>query len=71
MDLKEKKACFTMLCRDRTRGNSFKLEEDWLRSDIRKKSITARVLGHWERGCPGKLARLDKTSCHLVLEGDI
>jgi len=31
---------FTRACRDRTRGNSFKLKEGGFRSDIRKKFFT-------------------------------
>jgi len=40
---------FTRACRDRTWGNSFKLEEGRCTSDTRKKFFTVRVIRHWNR----------------------
>jgi len=40
---------FTRACRDRTRGNGFKLTEGRCRLDIRKKLFLTRVVGHWHR----------------------
>ena len=45
---------FKRECRDRMRGNSFKLKEGRFRFDIRKKFFTVRVVRHWT-GCSEKL----------------
>jgi len=40
---------FTRACSNRTRGNSFKLNECRFKLDIRKKFFTLRVMRHWHR----------------------
>jgi len=59
-------------CRDRTKGNGFKLKEGRLRLDISKKFFLVRVVRHWNQrscGCTsleGFKARLDGALSNLV-----
>jgi len=38
---------FTKACRDRTRGNGFKMKEGRFRTNIRQKFFTLRLVRHW------------------------
>ena len=46
---KEGDRLFSMVCGDRTRGDGFKLKEGRFRLDIKKKSLSVRVLKQWHR----------------------
>ena len=43
---KAREGLFIRECSERMRGNGFKLKEDRLRQDIRKKIFTVRVVRH-------------------------
>ena len=66
---------FTMACRDRTKGNGFKLKEGRFRLDIRKKFFSVRVVRHCNMfpreaadvpSLEGFKARLDRALSNLV-----
>ena len=46
---KAREGLFTRACRDRTRGNRFKVKEGRFILDLSKKFFTMRVVKHWHR----------------------
>lgn len=46
---KSGKGLFTTACRDRSRRNGIKLQENRFRLDIRRKFFAIKVVRHWHR----------------------
>lgn len=67
--MKDGERLFTRACRDKTRGNGFKLKEGIFRLDIRRKRCMIRVMRKWDR-LPREA--IDALSSHVLkvrLEG--